>query len=83
MKQDVKKYGRTLEEKRIEKTIQCRQIVSEILNFGVDEFQKVKIIQLLSMEMENRDFMLKITESCKMFEESSEEESSKNKLLTI
>ena len=48
MTQDIKRYGRTDEEKRVEKTIQCRQIVSEILNFGVDEFQKAKIIQLLS-----------------------------------
>ncbi len=83
MTQDIKRYGRTDEEKRVEKTIQCRQIVSEILNFGVDEFQKAKIIQLLSMEMEDRDFMLMISESYKSFEESTEEKNNKSKLLTI
>tara|TARA_R100001129_G_C5095846_1_gene182666 strand:+ start:148 stop:399 length:252 start_codon:yes stop_codon:yes gene_type:complete len=83
MTQDIKRYGRTEEEKRVEKTIQCRQIVSEILNFGVDEFQKAKIIQLLSMEMEDRDFMLTISESYKNFEESTEEKNNKSKLLTI
>ena len=83
MTQDIKRYGRTEEEKRVEKTIQCRQIVSEILNFGVDEFQKAKIIQLLSMEMEDRDFMLMISESYKSFEESIEENNNKSKLLTI
>jgi len=83
MTQDIKRYGRTEEEKRVEKTIQCRQIVSEILNFGVDEFQKAKIIQLLSMEMEDRDFMLMISESYKSFEESTEENNNKSKLLTI
>ena len=83
MTQDIKRYGRTEEEKRVEKTIQCRQIVSEILNFGVDEFQKAKIIQLLSMEMEDRDFMLMISESYKSFEESTKENNNKSKLLTI
>ena len=53
----MKKFGKTKEEVTAEKTLQCRQIVQEILNFGVTESQKVKIIQLLALELENRDFM--------------------------
>ena len=40
------KYGKTEQEVEVEKTVQCRQIVKEILNFGVDELQKRKIIYL-------------------------------------
>jgi hypothetical protein len=83
MKQEIKRYGRTSEEKRVEKTIQCREISSEILKFGVDEFQKIKIIQLLSLELENRDLMLKISDACKNFLEEEVENSNSNKLLTI
>tara|TARA_R110001583_G_scaffold7985_4_gene38886 strand:+ start:11746 stop:11997 length:252 start_codon:yes stop_codon:yes gene_type:complete len=83
MTQEIKRYGRTSEEKRIEKVMQCREIVSEILKFGVDEFQKAKIIQLISLEMESRDFMLKISESFNNFEEEIEESKNENKLLTV
>jgi len=83
MTSEIKRYGRTSGEKRIEKIMQCREIVSEILKFGVDEFQKAKIIQLISLEMESRDFMLKISDSYKIFEEDVEEKKSENKILTV
>lgn len=83
MTQEIKRYGRTSEEKRIEKIMQCREIVSEILKFGVSEFQKAKIIQLISLEMEDRDFMLEISKSFKNFEEEEEESKNENKLLTV
>jgi hypothetical protein len=38
----------------------CRNIVKEINNFGVDQRQKLFIIELLSLELENRDAMLKL-----------------------
>ncbi len=56
----AKKYGKTSEEKNAEKLIQCRQIVSEILNFGVDESQKLQIIKLVALELENNASMKKI-----------------------
>tara|TARA_A100000164_G_scaffold344716_1_gene344009 strand:- start:264 stop:530 length:267 start_codon:yes stop_codon:yes gene_type:complete len=38
----------------------ARQIVQEILNFGVSQSQMLKVIQILSLELEDRDLMLKI-----------------------
>jgi|TARA_Y100000310_G_scaffold18757_4_gene18417 hypothetical protein len=55
------KYGKTEQEVEVEKTVQCRQIVEEILNFGVDELQKRKIIYLLSLELEDRETMVQIS----------------------
>jgi len=55
------KYGKTEQEVEVEKTVQCRQIVKEILSFGVDELQKRKIIYLLSLELEDRDIMVQIS----------------------
>jgi len=55
------KYGKTEQEVEVEKTVQCRQIVKEILNFGVDELQKRKIIYLLSLELEDRETMVQIS----------------------
>jgi len=55
------KYGKTEQEVEVEKTVQCRQIVEEILNFGVNELQKRKIIYLLSLELEDRETMVQIS----------------------
>jgi hypothetical protein len=38
----------------------ARQVVQEILNFGINQGQMIKIIQILALELENRDLMLKI-----------------------
>ncbi|MAG26180.1 hypothetical protein CMI47_11515 [Candidatus Pacearchaeota archaeon] len=67
------KYGKTEQDVSAEKSSQCREIVREILNFGVNEFQKIRIIQLLSLELENRDLMLKITNIVKKDDETSKE----------
>ena len=56
----TKKYGKTIEEKNAEKSIQCRQIVSEIMNFGVDESQKLQIIKLIALELDSNASMKKI-----------------------
>tara|TARA_R110002074_G_scaffold90555_4_gene198427 strand:+ start:994 stop:1242 length:249 start_codon:yes stop_codon:yes gene_type:complete len=79
----IKKYGRTSLEKRLEKSHQCRQIVGEILDFGVNEFQKLKIIHLLSLELEDRGKLLEISNICKDILEEEEENQEKNKLLTV
>lgn len=55
-----KLYGKTKEDVKAEKSLQCRQIVSEILDFGVDESQKLQIIKLMAMELENNHSMKKI-----------------------
>ena len=49
----MKKYGKTKEEEDVEKMFQCREIVAEILNFGINETQKRQIIKLLACELES------------------------------
>ena len=54
---NVEIYGSTEQETSAEKSIICREIVAKILDFGVDQGQILKIIKLLSLELENRDIM--------------------------
>ena len=58
----IKKYGSNPAEDIILSAVQCREIVQEILNFGVDQSQMLIIIKLLSLELEDRDIMLQLTE---------------------
>ena len=46
------KYGKTKEELHTEKMIVCRNIVKEILDFGVEESQKLQIIKLVALMRE-------------------------------
>jgi len=41
----------------------CREIVQEIKNFGVNQRQLLYIIQLLAMELENREVMTAIAKA--------------------
>ena len=61
----MKKYGNTLEEIDAGKSFQCRQIVKEILDFGVTENQKIQIIKLLACELENINLMKEIVSTIK------------------
>ena len=38
----------------------CRNIVKEILRYGVSNFEIIKIIDLLSLELEDTDVMKKV-----------------------
>jgi len=49
----MKKYGKTETELKAEKMISCRDIVKEIIKFGVNEGQKKQIIKLLALELED------------------------------
>tara|TARA_B100000214_G_C23748438_1_gene526561 strand:- start:18 stop:242 length:225 start_codon:yes stop_codon:yes gene_type:complete len=69
------KYGKTKEEVDAEKMIQCREIVKQIMDFGVDENQKLQIIKLLSCELEDVNLMKDIVNIVKG--SSGEEESNK------
>ena len=55
--------------KSIEK---CRNIVSEINNFGVNDNEIIKIIELLSFELENTDLMRKLLLLCRPKDNISE-----------
>ena len=53
------------EEIDAEKILECRNIVKNLIKFGVSEKQKIKIIELLSMELESRDAMHLILNAAK------------------
>lgn len=56
--------------------VKAREIVQEIMNFGVNDFQIKKIIKLLSLELLDREIMLKISSAI----DGEQEESSKIEL---
>ena len=49
-------------EKNALEKIKCRQIVREILDFGVSQEQIKVLINLLALELEDRELMLKIND---------------------
>ena len=53
----MKKYGKSDEEVYLSKMHTCRDIVKEILAFGVNEDQKKQIIKLLALELEDVSLM--------------------------
>jgi len=58
---EAKRYGASnTEEASILESAKCREILNEILDFGVNQAQIITLIKLLSLELENRDLMLKI-----------------------
>jgi hypothetical protein len=59
----TKKYGSSTEENAILDLAKCREIVNEILDFGVKQNQMIHIIKLLSLELEDRNLMLKIIDA--------------------
>jgi hypothetical protein len=75
----MKKYGKTESDLITEQKIQCREIVKEILDFGVSEMQKKQIIKLLSLELENINLMKQISS---LLKDEDKKESNK-KLLTL
>lgn len=61
----VELIGSTIEEVSAEKSIICREIIAKILDFGVDQGQILKLIRLLSLELEDRETMEKIIDCMK------------------
>jgi hypothetical protein len=53
----TKKYGQTNTEKWALDLGKSREIVTEIMNFGVTQPQLLQIINLLSLELENRELL--------------------------
>jgi hypothetical protein len=62
----MEKIGKTQEEIDASLIFECRQLVKNIVNIGFNEQQKIKIIELLSLELESRDSMNMILESVKL-----------------
>lgn len=46
-----------------DKRRECRDIVKEIMSFGVSQRQVLFIVQLLALELESREIMLRILKS--------------------
>lgn len=46
-----------------DKRRECRDIVKEIMNFGVSQRQVLFIVQLLALELESREVMLRLLKS--------------------
>jgi len=61
--------------KSIEK---CRNIVKEIIDFGVNDSEILKIVELISLELENTVLMKNLHSVIKP---TNEEEKSENKLI--
>tara|TARA_R110002060_G_scaffold26534_1_gene36057 strand:+ start:1615 stop:1848 length:234 start_codon:yes stop_codon:yes gene_type:complete len=76
----VKKYGKSKSDSDVEKMILCREIVKEVIDFGVTEDQKLQVIYLLSLELENREKMLGIINLVKDQKQDLKEN---KKILTI
>ena len=50
-----------MDEKKAVDSVLAREIVQEIINFGVSQHQLLKVIKLAALELENRDAMCDIT----------------------
>jgi len=78
------KMGKSEAEIAAENLLKCRQIVAEILNFGVTQEQLLQIIYLLSLELENREALEDIADSVKRHKADIENlGQNKNKLLEV
>lgn len=55
--------GKTNTELEVDKMVECRNIVKNLIKFGICDKQKIQIMYLLSLEMESRDSMNIIIES--------------------
>lgn len=49
-----------IDEKRLDDSLTCREIIKELFDFGISQKQIMQLIKLLSLELENRDVMVKI-----------------------
>ena len=58
---DPVRYGEFDSEKRAKENLVARQVVKEINNFGINERQKMMIMYLLALELENTEHMRDLT----------------------
>jgi hypothetical protein len=49
---------------------QCRNIVRDISEMGIDSFQKIKLIELLALELDNREHMMDLVKPARRILES-------------
>ena len=68
----TKFYGKTKSEEEATSTAVNRQIVAEIMNFGVKEDQILHIIKLLALELEDRTRLVTICDCVNELIENSD-----------
>jgi hypothetical protein len=61
----AEKFGSSQAESEAKEMLRCRQIVSEILNFGVSQREIMRIMHLLSLEIESREVMIDLSDRIK------------------
>ena len=67
----MKKYGETSTDRWARDMTRSREIVAEIMRFGVSQTQLTQIINLLALELEDRDAMLAFTNVYKDLQEDT------------
>ena len=67
----MKKYGETSTDRWARDMTRSREIVAEIMRFGVSQAQLTQIINLLALELEDRDAMLAFTNAYKDLQEDT------------
>lgn len=63
----IKRYGTTDTEQMAKDIAMTREIVFEVLKFGVTQQQILRIAYLLSLELENREAMVDISTCIKKY----------------
>ncbi len=62
---------------------ESREIVRKILDFGVSQFQILKIIESLALEIEDRSVMLALTDAVRTAIDASEQQVKEQKELIL
>ncbi len=63
----MKRFGETAAEAQAKSAVKCRNIVSEIVNFGISQDEVLAVIQLLALELEDRNQMTSIVDVVKKY----------------
>lgn len=73
---EIKKYGEQDWESTVLDNSKAREIVQVIMDHGVNQQQILRIIYLLSLELDNREHLLEISNLIKNITEGGESTSS-------
>tara|TARA_R110000851_G_scaffold73697_3_gene162545 strand:- start:143 stop:385 length:243 start_codon:yes stop_codon:yes gene_type:complete len=57
----MKTYGKSVYDKKADKSLQVREINQVIMDFGIDEEQKLQLINLIAMELEDQNALRILT----------------------
>jgi hypothetical protein len=57
----MKLYGKSELDKKAEELQQCREIVKQLIELGVNETQKLNIMRFLALTLENNEHLVEIT----------------------